>query len=36
MKNPYGEGQAAEKIVSKLKSVALDRELLVKHFHTIE
>lgn len=35
MKNPYGEGHAAEKIVSKLKNVALNRELLVKHFHTI-
>jgi len=36
MKNPYGEGQAAEKIVSKLRNVPLNRELLVKHFHTIE
>ena len=35
MKNPYGEGQAAEKIVSKLKNVALNRELLVKRFHII-
>jgi UDP-hydrolysing UDP-N-acetyl-D-glucosamine 2-epimerase len=36
MKNPYGEGQAAEQIVGKLKNVALNRELLVKLFHTIE
>jgi len=35
MKNPYGEGQAAEKIVSKLKNVPLNRELLVKRFHVI-
>jgi UDP-hydrolysing UDP-N-acetyl-D-glucosamine 2-epimerase len=35
MKNPYGDGQAAEKIVNKLKNVPLDRELLVKRFHLI-
>jgi UDP-hydrolysing UDP-N-acetyl-D-glucosamine 2-epimerase len=35
MKNPYGEGHAAEKIVNKLKNVPLNRELLVKHFHAI-
>ncbi len=35
MKNPYGDGQAAEKIVNKLKNVPLNRELLVKHFHVI-
>jgi UDP-hydrolysing UDP-N-acetyl-D-glucosamine 2-epimerase len=36
MKNPYSEGQAAEKIVGKLKNVVLNRELLVKRFHVIE
>jgi len=36
MKNPYGQGQAAEKIVSKLKNVPLNRELIVKRFHTIQ
>lgn len=36
MKNPYGEGQAAEKIVSKLKNVPLNRELIVKRFHSIQ
>jgi len=35
MKNPYGDGQAAEKIVTKLKHVPLNRELLVKRFHLI-
>ena len=35
MNNPYGEGQAADKIVNKLKNVPLNRELLVKCFHTI-
>jgi len=35
MKNPYGEGRAAEKIVNKLKNATLNRELLVKRFHTI-
>jgi UDP-hydrolysing UDP-N-acetyl-D-glucosamine 2-epimerase len=35
MENPYGDGQAAEKIVYKLKNVPLNRELLVKHFHAI-
>jgi UDP-N-acetylglucosamine 2-epimerase (non-hydrolysing) len=35
MKNPYGDGQAAEKIVDKLKNMPLNRELLVKHFHVI-
>jgi UDP-hydrolysing UDP-N-acetyl-D-glucosamine 2-epimerase len=35
MKNPYGDGQAAEKIVNKLKNATLNRELLVKRFHTI-
>jgi UDP-hydrolysing UDP-N-acetyl-D-glucosamine 2-epimerase len=35
MKNPYGDGQAAEKIVNKLKNVPLNRELLVKQFHVI-
>ena len=36
MKNSYGDGQAAEKIVSKLKNTPLNRELLVKRFHTIQ
>lgn len=30
--NPYGNGGAAEVIVERLKSVALDDQLLVKHF----
>jgi len=31
--NPYGDGTAAEKIVSRLKSVELDQELLLKRFY---
>jgi UDP-hydrolysing UDP-N-acetyl-D-glucosamine 2-epimerase len=31
--NPYGDGRAAEKIVSRLKSVKLDQELLLKRFY---
>ncbi|MEZ4731769.1 MAG: UDP-N-acetylglucosamine 2-epimerase [Caldilineaceae bacterium] len=30
--NPYGNGAAAQVIVERLKSVALDNQLLVKHF----
>ena len=32
--NPYGDGQAAGRIVEKLKSVALDRRLLSKSFYS--
>ena len=31
--NPYGDGQAAERIVDKLKHVELNKTLLVKRFH---
>ena len=31
--NPYGDGHAAERIVNRLKQVALDDKLLRKHFH---
>jgi UDP-hydrolysing UDP-N-acetyl-D-glucosamine 2-epimerase len=35
LKNPYGDGKAANRIVEVLKTVPLDRHLLVKAFHTI-
>jgi UDP-hydrolysing UDP-N-acetyl-D-glucosamine 2-epimerase len=35
LENPYGDGHAAERIVSGLKSVALDNTLLFKRFHQI-
>ena len=31
--NPYGDGHAAERIVSRLKSAPLDNSLLLKRFH---
>jgi len=34
--NPYGNGQAAEKIVDTLKSVVLDDQLITKRFHVIK
>lgn len=34
MRNPYGDGKASERIVSKLKSVVLDEKLLLKKFYT--
>lgn len=33
--NPYGDGQAAERIVSVLRSVELDRRLTTKRFHDL-
>jgi UDP-N-acetylglucosamine 2-epimerase (non-hydrolysing) len=33
LKNPYGDGHASERIVQTLKSVRLDRKLLVKTFY---
>jgi UDP-N-acetylglucosamine 2-epimerase (non-hydrolysing)/GDP/UDP-N,N'-diacetylbacillosamine 2-epimerase (hydrolysing) len=33
--NPYGDGHATTRIVDKLKSVALDKTLIVKTFHDI-
>ena len=33
--NTYGDGNAAERIVGKLKSVSIDDQLLMKHFHDI-
>ncbi|MBI4635715.1 MAG: UDP-N-acetylglucosamine 2-epimerase (hydrolyzing) [Candidatus Rokubacteria bacterium] len=33
IRNPYGDGQAAERIVSTLRNVAIDAKLLVKKFH---
>ncbi|MBI4064624.1 MAG: UDP-N-acetylglucosamine 2-epimerase (hydrolyzing) [Elusimicrobia bacterium] len=35
LKNPYGDGRAAEKIVAKLKQVSLDSKLLIKRFYDI-
>lgn len=35
MKNVYGDGRAAQKIVERLRSVELNRELLVKRFHDL-
>jgi len=36
LKNPYGDGRAAERIVRRLKSVALDDTLMVKTFHDLD
>ena len=33
--NPYGDGHASERIVSRLKEVKLDEKLLLKRFHDI-
>jgi len=33
--NPYGDGQATDRIVTRLKEVAIDEELLLKRFHDI-
>lgn len=33
MKNPYGEGNASEKIIDKLKSISLGEDLVKKRFH---
>lgn len=33
LKNPYGDGHAAERIVQRLKEVELDDRLLLKRFH---
>ncbi len=35
LENPYGDGRAAERIVARLKSVALDDDLMVKKFHDL-
>lgn len=35
LRNPYGDGHAAERIVERLKEVALDERLLVKRFHDL-
>ena len=35
LKNPYGDGHAAERIVERLKSIALDQSLIVKRFHDL-
>ena len=34
--NPYGDGHAADRIVSRIRSVALDATLLQKRFHEVE
>lgn len=34
LKNPYGDGHAAERIVTRLKEVELDQRLLMKKFHS--
>ncbi len=36
MSNPYGDGRAAERIVGRLKAVALDDRLLMKRFYDLE
>ena len=33
--NPYGDGHASERIVRKLKDIAIDDKLLLKHFYEI-
>jgi len=33
--NPYGDGQAAQRIVDRLKEITLDDTLVVKHFHDV-
>ena len=33
--NPYGDGRAAERIVDRIKSVPLDKELILKRFHEL-
>ena len=35
MKNPYGDGKAAERIVERLETASIDEKLLVKKFHDI-
>jgi UDP-hydrolysing UDP-N-acetyl-D-glucosamine 2-epimerase len=35
VKNPYGDGFAAERIVTELRDAPLDRNLLVKRFHDL-
>jgi UDP-hydrolysing UDP-N-acetyl-D-glucosamine 2-epimerase len=35
MANPYGDGEAAPRIIARLKEIALDQKLLRKHFHDI-
>jgi UDP-hydrolysing UDP-N-acetyl-D-glucosamine 2-epimerase len=35
LKNPYGDGNATEKIITKLKTIPLDKKLLLKHFHAL-
>jgi hypothetical protein len=36
MENPYGDGQAAERIVAALTSVRLGEELLIKRAPALE
>jgi UDP-hydrolysing UDP-N-acetyl-D-glucosamine 2-epimerase len=35
MRNAYGDGKAAERIIARLKEVSLDQNLLMKRFHTL-
>lgn len=35
MTNPYGDGRASERIVSRLREVSIDDELLMKRFHEL-
>lgn len=35
LKNPYGDGNASKRIVERLKSVALNQELIVKKFYDL-
>lgn len=35
LENPYGDGQAAKRIVDRIQSIDLDQRLLQKHFHEL-
>jgi UDP-hydrolysing UDP-N-acetyl-D-glucosamine 2-epimerase len=35
MRNPYGDGYAAERIVDKLRTVSLNKSLILKRFHDL-
>ena len=36
IENRYGDGRATERIVERLKNIALDEHLLIKRFHNVE
>lgn len=35
LQNPYGDGQAARRIVERLRDVSLDEKLIIKRFHNL-